>query len=139
MSKKSPLVIGSLAVAAAAAALAGAASAQAATPTTLKPTSITLHAAHATVAPKHKDTLTATLKSGRKALAGETVLLEKRAPHTAQRFTVVQTRTTDAKGRTTFTVLPGARKGHKEQYEVVFVKTSTYKGSHSAVITLTVS
>lgn len=41
--------------------------------TAAKPTSLTLKAAKSTVAPTTKDTLTGTLKSGTKALAGETV------------------------------------------------------------------
>ena len=104
------------------------------------PTSLTLKAAHASVAPKHKDALTLTLKAGNKRLAGETVYVEKRTAGAAKFGKLVMlSKQTDAKGQVTFSVVPGTKKGHKEQYEVVFKGTSKYKASHSHVLTVTVS
>lgn len=103
-----------------------------------RPTALTLKAAKSTVAPKQKDTLTGLLKSGTKALAGQSVKLEKRAAG-ARSFTVVATKTTDSKGHVVLTVTPGTRKGQKEQYELVFAGTKSYKASHSSIITITVS
>jgi hypothetical protein len=115
-----------------------AAPAFAATAPTTKPTSLTIKAAKSTVARNQKDTLTGTLKSGKKVLAGETVKLEKRAAG-AKHFTVVATKTTTAKGQVTLVVTPGTKKGQKEQYELVFSGTKSYKASHSSIITVTVS
>lgn len=129
---RSAVVAATLAAAAASVAPAFAASPAA------KPTSITLKPAHSATAPSQRDTLTATLKSGHTGLAGQTVLLEKRAAG-SRTWTLVSTKTTDAKGQVVLNVTPGSRKGQKEQYEVVFKSTSSYKGSHSAVIILTVS
>jgi 5-hydroxyisourate hydrolase-like protein (transthyretin family) len=103
-----------------------------------KPTSLTLKAAHSSVAPKTKDTLTATLKSGTKPVAGEPVKLEKRAAG-AKSWTLVSSKTTNAKGQTSWSVVPGSKKGQKEQYELVFSGNKSYKASHSSVITVTVS
>ena len=75
-----------------------AAPAFATTTTTAKPTSITVKAAHSIVAPKQKDTLTATLKSGTHLLAGDTVKLERRAFGTAK-WSLVATKTTNKYGR----------------------------------------
>lgn len=106
--------------------------------TTAAPTSVSLKAAHSSVAPKHKDTLTGTLKSGGRALAGQTVVLEQRAAG-SKGFAVVAQKATDAQGHVSLSVVPGTRKGQKEQYELVFRGTQAYKASHSSVITLTVS
>jgi len=106
--------------------------------TTAKPTSLTLKAAKSTVAPKAKDTLTGTLKNGTHLLAGESVKLEERAAG-AKRFTLVTTKQTDSKGHVAMTVVPGTRKGQKEQYELVFAGNAAYQGSHSSVITVTVA
>lgn len=103
------------------------------------PTSLTLKAHHSTVAPKHKDTLTGTLKSGRTRIAGATVTLEKRSAGSHKSWTVVTTKTTDANGHVTLTVTPGSHKGHKEQYELKYAGDATHKASHSSIITITVS
>lgn len=105
--------------------------------TSAKPTSLTLKAAKSTVAPKQKDTLTGLLKSGTHVLAGESVKLEKRAAG-AKSFSLVTTKTTDSKGKVVLTVVPGSKKGQKEQYELIFAGNKTYKGSHSSIITITV-
>ena len=119
-------------------ALAGLSAAPALAATAPKPTALTLKAAHSSVAPKHKDTLTSTLKSGKTAIKNETVKLERRATG-AKSWTVVSSKTTDSKGQDTWSVVPGSKKGQKEQYEVVFSGTKSYKASHSSVITVTVS
>lgn len=134
MSLSMPVLVG-----AAAAAIAGfAASATAAAPA-VKPTSLTLHAAHATVAPKHKDSLTATLRSLGKPLAGEPVALESRAAGSRKFANPTPIGTTDSNGHVTVPVVPGNKKGHKEQYRVVFAGDATHKASHSSVITITVA
>ena len=109
----------------------------------VKPTSITLKATHATTAPKHKVSLTATLKAGRKRLEGETLYLEKRDAAT-HKFgdPVAISAPTDANGQTSVPVTLGNKKGHKdqkEQYRVVFQGDSADKASRSGVITITVS
>ena len=106
--------------------------------TAAKPTSLTLHASRTTVPHNQKVTLTELLKVGSKGLAGEPVKLEKRAAG-ARSFTLVSTKTTNAKGQVTLSVIPGTRKGQKEQYELIFAGNKTDKGSHSRIITITVS
>ena len=106
--------------------------------TTTHPTSLTLKAAHASVAPKHKDRLTATLKAGTHRLAGEPVYLESRSAGAKKFSAPVSIGTTDAKGTVSVSVVPGRRKGHREQYRVIFKGDAKYGRSHSAVITLTV-
>ena len=101
-------------------------------------TSLTLHASSTTVPHNQKITLTEQLKVGSKGLAGEPVKLEKRAAG-ARSFTLVSTKTTNAKGQVTLSVIPGTRKGQKEQYELIFAGNKTDKGSHSRIITITVS
>ena len=103
-----------------------------------QPTSLTLKAAKTSVVHNQKTTLTGTLKAGTKRLGGESVVLEKRASG-AKSWSVVSTKTTSSKGTVTYTVVPGTRKGQKEQYELVFKGTKMYKASHSAVITITVT
>jgi len=103
------------------------------------PTALTLHAAHATVAPKHKDTLTATLRSLGKPLANAAVALESRAAGSHSFGSTTAIGTTDDHGRVVVPVTPGNRKGHKEQYRVVFAGDDTHRASHSSVITVTVT
>jgi hypothetical protein len=113
-------------------------SAVAATPAA-RPTSLTLKAAHAAVAPKHKISLTATLKSSGKPVAGETLYLVSRTAG-SKKFgnPVAIDSVTDANGRLTVPVIPGNKKGHKQQYEVTFTGDAQHKASHSSVITVTV-
>ena len=106
--------------------------------TTAKPTALTVKAAKSSVAPKAKDTLVGTLKSGGTVLKGQTVKLEQRAAG-AKSFKVVSSKKTDSKGHVSWSVTPGTKKGQKEQYELVFVATKSYKASHSSVITVSVS
>lgn len=124
---------------AAAATIAGmTASAVAAAPAA-KPTSLTLHASHASVAPKHKDSLTATLRSHGKPVAGEPVALESRTAGSRAFANPTPIGTTDDKGQVIVPVVPGNSKGHKEQYRVVFAGDATRRASHSSVITVTVA
>jgi hypothetical protein len=104
---------------------------------TAKATSLNLRAAHTTVAPKAKDTLTGTLKSGSSYVAGEKVTLERRAG-TSGKFTVVKTVVTGKNGTASFTVVPGTKTGQKVQYELVHAADAKYKASHSQIITVTV-
>ena len=106
--------------------------------TTRTPTSLTLHANRTDVPHGQKVTLTGLLKAANKPLAGKDVKLEKRTYGT-KTFTVVSTKTTDSKGHVTATVVPGTRKGQKTQYELVYTGGNGYKGSHSSIITITVS
>lgn len=115
-----------------------AASATAAAPPAA-PTSLTLHAGHAAVAPRHKDTLTATLRSLGKPVAGEPVTLESRTAGSRRFGNPVDAGTTDSNGQVAVPVAPGNSKGHKEQYRVVFAGDAGHKASHSAVITVTVT
>jgi 5-hydroxyisourate hydrolase-like protein (transthyretin family) len=105
----------------------------------VKPTALTLKAAHATVAPKHKVSLTATLKSQGKPVAGASVSLESRSQGSTKFGNPVPVDgVTDAAGRITVPVVPGNKKGHKQQYEVTFAGDAQHKASHSRVITITV-
>ena len=103
-----------------------------------QPTSLTLKAAKSSVAHNQKTTLTGTLKSGATFVSGAPVVLEKRAAG-AKSWSTVTTKTTNSKGAVTYSVVPGTKKGQKEQYELVFKGNSKYKASHSAVITITVT
>ncbi|MFZ2058663.1 MAG: hypothetical protein WAV54_14755 [Acidimicrobiales bacterium] len=112
---------------------------------TAKPTSITLKASKATVAPKHKVSLTATLKSGKSPLADEQLCLQSRTPSTTGGWSSWGScanfaSLTNSKGQVGVNgVVPGNKKGAKTQYEVVFPGATGYKASHSPVITVTVS
>lgn len=103
-----------------------------------KPTSLTLHAAHASVAPKHKDTLTARLENGKVPVAGARVYLVERVIGGKWGAAVAIKPLTNAKGQVTITVVPGNHKGQKDQFMVVFKGNAKYKASHSHVITVTV-
>jgi 5-hydroxyisourate hydrolase-like protein (transthyretin family) len=136
--KHTPLLVPAALAVAAAAAVGFAASAAASAPAT-RPTSLTLHAAHVTTAPRHKDALTATLRSLGKPVAGEPVTLESRTAGSRAFGNPVDAGTTDSNGQITVPLVPGNSKGHKEQYRVVFAGDATHKGSRSAVITVTVA
>jgi 5-hydroxyisourate hydrolase-like protein (transthyretin family) len=104
----------------------------------VKPTSIPLKAAKSAVAPNQKVTLTGYLKGGHHPVANAPVTLESRQAG-ARTFTVVSAKTTDSNGKVTLMVAPGAKRGQKMQYELVFAGNTIYRGSHSQIITLTVS
>lgn len=80
----------------------------------------------------HADAISGVLHSRRKPVAGETVTLEGRAGK-HRKWVVVGTSTTDSKGVVTFTIGLPTRKA---QAELVFAGDSTYRKSHSNVITL---
>jgi hypothetical protein len=103
-----------------------------------KPTSIPLKAAKSAVAPNQKVTLTGYLKSGHHPVANAPVTLESRQAG-SRTFTVVSAKTTDSNGKVTLIVAPRATRGQKMQYELVFAGSMNYRGSHSQIITLTVS
>jgi hypothetical protein len=96
-----------------------------------------MKATKSTVAPNQKVALTGWLKSGHTSVPNAPVVLEKR-PAGATTFTAVSTKTTDINGKVTVVVTPGTRSGQKSQYQLVFAGNTTYHGSHSRVITLTV-
>ena len=102
-------------------------------------TAVTLKSAHATTKPKHKVSITATLKSGHTRVAGETLYLEQRDATTHKFSNPVAIGTTDGSGQVSVPVTPGNHKGKKEQYRVVFQGDSGYKHSRSGVITISVS
>jgi len=79
----------------------------------------------------HADALTGVLSSHRKGVAGETITLDSRTGK-KPRWAAVASGTTGADGSVTFTVAPTA----KTQYKMVFAGDSTYRKSHSNVITL---
>lgn len=131
-------VTAAVAVCAAATTIAGVAvSASAAVPA-VRPTSLTLHAARATVAPKHKDSLTATLRSLGKPVANAAVVLESRTAGSRAFSNPTAVGTTDDNGSVTVPVVPGNKKGHKEQYRVIFAGDAAHHASRSSVITVTV-
>lgn len=80
----------------------------------------------------HADAVTGVLHSRRKPVAGETVTLEGRAGK-HRKWIVVGTSTTDSNGSVTFTIALPAK---TTQAELVFAGDSTYRNSHSNVITL---
>jgi hypothetical protein len=80
----------------------------------------------------HADAVSGVLDSRRKPVAGETVTLKGRAGK-HRKWVVVGSSTTDSKGTVTFTIgLPTKT----AQAELVFAGDSTYRKSHSNVITL---
>lgn len=82
----------------------------------------------------HADSVSGVLTSHHKPVAGETVSLESRSGK-KRRFAVVSSSTTGSDGSVSFTVAPTV----KTQYELVFAGDSTYRKSHSNVITLKVA
>jgi hypothetical protein len=120
------LAVGSL-LATAGAASAAAGHGHAKLPTTLRISNkLVAHHHH------HASAVTGVLDSRRKPVAGETVTLEGRAGK-HKKWVAVGTSTTDSKGSVTFTIgLPTKT----AQAELVFAGDSTYRKSHSNVITL---
>jgi hypothetical protein len=110
-----------------------------------KPTQLILKATRSTVAPKHKMSLTATLKSGHQRLANEQTCLQSRTKSSTGSWgpwgACMNLAPTDANGQVQVTgVVPRNGKGTKEQFEVLFGGVSgQYKASHSAIITVTTS
>jgi hypothetical protein len=133
----------SLAVAAAAA-LALAAPALASHPA---PTSLNLRAGKTVVKAHHSVTFTATLTSKGNGVSGESaniVVEERKAPTSGHKATwqdqAVAVNDVGG-GRYTFTVTPpiaSNKNTQKDQYRAVFKGDSTYAGSNSPIITVTV-
>lgn len=80
----------------------------------------------------HADELTGVLRSHRKGVAAETITLEGRAGADGK-WVVIGTGTTAADGSATFTV---ALPSEKTQFEMVFAGDSTYRNSHSNVVSV---
>jgi hypothetical protein len=79
----------------------------------------------------HFDSISGVLRDERKGVANETITLDSRTGK-KPRWTVVATGTTGTDGSVTFTVAPTTR----TQFKLVFGGDSTFRKSHSNVITL---
>ena len=126
-----------LTAAAAAAVPAAMLAASVATPAaaaTAAKTTLSISAAHSAVLPHAKDTIRGVLRSSGHGIAGQTVRLRERQAGT-KAWSSGGTALTNAKGAVSFSVAPPHR---REQYQLVFARTSAYQASHSAVVTVTV-
>lgn len=97
----------------------------------LQPTTLSIKNKAIAHGKHHADALTGVLRSHRNGVAGETVTLDGRTGK-KPRWVVVGTGTTGSGGSVTFTVAPTV----KAQFKLVFAGDSTYRKSHSNVITL---
>jgi hypothetical protein len=97
----------------------------------LKPTTLSIRNKAIAHGKHHADALTGVLRSHRKGVGGETVTLDGRAGK-KRRWVAIGTATTGSNGSVTFTVAPTVR----SQFKIVFAGDSTYRKSHSNVITL---
>jgi hypothetical protein len=97
----------------------------------LQPTTLSINNKAIAHGKHHADAVTGVLRSHRKDVAGETITLDSRTGK-KPRWTVVTTGTTGTGGSVTFTVAPTAR----TQYKLVFSGDTSYRKSHSNVITL---
>ena len=79
----------------------------------------------------HADSITGVLRDEHTGVANETITLDSRTGK-KPRWAAVATGTTGANGSVTFTVAPTAR----TQFKLVFAGDSTFRKSHSNVITL---
>jgi hypothetical protein len=79
----------------------------------------------------HADALTGVLRDGKTGVAGAAITLDSRTGK-KPRWAAVATGTTGADGSVTFTVAPAV----KTQFKMVFAGDSTFRKSHSNVITL---
>jgi hypothetical protein len=111
----------------------------------LQSTSLNLRASKTVVKAHHPTTFTATLTSHGDGVSGQQLVVQERtAPTTGHQTTWTNQGvpvTDNANGTYTFTVTPpiaSNRNTQKDQYRAVFQKTTTYSGSHSEVITITV-
>ena len=92
----------------------------------------TLHISNNVIANHHADALTGVLRSHRKGVAAGTITLERRVG-AHRKWVVIETGTTAADGSVTFTV---ALPTKETQFEMVFVGNSTYRNSHSNVVSV---
>lgn len=97
----------------------------------LQPTTLSIKNKAIAHGKHHADELTGVLRSHRKGVAAETVTLDSRAGK-KPRWVVVGTGTTGSDGSVSFTVTVTV----KAQFKLVFAGDSTYRKSHSNVITL---
>ncbi len=113
----------------------------------LQQTSLNLRANKSVVKAHHTVTFTATLSSKDNGVSGESaniVVQERKAPTTGHKTTWQDqpvTVTDTGNGHYTFTVTPpiaSNKNTQKDQYRAVFKGDSTYAGSHSEIITVTV-
>jgi hypothetical protein len=95
-------------------------------------TSLSIRAAHSTIHPGAPDVLSGVLLSGRDPLAKEIVELFGRAP--GQAFSLDAVSVTGRLGSVSFTVKPAVTK----QFKLAFPGSSTFRPSHSGVVTITV-
>jgi phosphatidate phosphatase APP1 len=115
-------------------------------------TSLTIRASKSTVAPKHRDHFTLTLRSGRKLVTGEpgsNFVIQERRDRAGAKWqadpvaTDSVTESTTSPGHYTFTFTMPATltKGQKEQVRVKFTGDTAngYAASRSPVVTLTAS
>ncbi len=97
----------------------------------LAPTTLSIRNRSIAHARHHADALTGVLRSRRRDVAGETIVLDSRTGR-KPRWVVVGTGTTGSNGAVTFMVAPTMR----TQYKMIFRGDSMYRRSHSNVITL---
>jgi hypothetical protein len=97
----------------------------------LQPTTLSIKNKAIAHGKHHADAVSGVLRSHRKDVAGETVTLDSKTGK-KPRWTAVGTTTTGTDGSASFTVAPTA----KTQYKLVFGGDSTYRKSHSNVVTL---
>jgi hypothetical protein len=97
----------------------------------LQPTTLSIKNKAIAHGKHHADALTGVLRSHGKGVAGETVTLDGRAGK-KRRWVAIGAGTTGSGGSVSFTVAPTV----KSQFKLVFAGDSTYRKSHSNVITL---
>jgi hypothetical protein len=81
----------------------------------------------------YKAGIESTLRSGNKAVAGETVSLDARKGGVKAWTPTGETATTDTNGQADFSLTQSAK---TEQYRVVFAGDSSYRASHSGTVTV---
>jgi hypothetical protein len=97
----------------------------------LQPTTLSIKNKAIAHGKHHADAVSGVLRSHRKDVAGETITLDSRTGK-KPRWAAVGTGTTGSNGSVTFDVTPTTR----TQYKLVFAGDSTFRKSHSNVITL---
>jgi hypothetical protein len=100
---------------------------------TKRPTTLSIHAAKATIVKGHRDEITGVLLSGRTPEAKKKVELEGRVP--GHPYKVLSQHMTGSKGKVNFDVKPPKTK----QFKLVFAGTSTLKASQSSAVTVKVT
>jgi hypothetical protein len=116
---------------AATAALTAVGTAGAAGATIKAPTTLSVVESKAIITPGQKDLLYGTLKSGKTALAGKDVALER---FVAGKWHILDVRHTGTFGHVSFTVQPGVT----SKYSLQFFATARYQGTRSNIVTVLV-